>query len=147
MKTWHFYDKTTGLLTGNSVSYSASIDHVDDLVASQVPEGHATVEGVTDHLAQRVEAGELVDYQPPAPSVDHVWSEETKRWALSPGAAAKIARRAAACARIAALVDSQHEHVRRAVLGDMAALEKLRGIHAEIATLDAEAKSVTALQV
>jgi hypothetical protein len=134
---FHLYDASTGHFTGQTF-------HTNDadplaaaaFAASNTPEGHAMYEGaVVDHQAQRIETGELVDYQPPQPSQDHQWDDATRRWQLSPGAAAKVAGRAAAVARIAALVDSQHEHVRGAVLGDVAALEKLRAIHAEILSL------------
>jgi hypothetical protein len=64
-----------------------------------------------------------------------VWDDVTKRWQPSPAAQANAAQRAAACVRIAALVDSQHEHVRGAVLGDMGAVERLREIDGEISEL------------
>jgi hypothetical protein len=74
----------------------------------------------------------------PTASAEYKWDDVTLRLHPSPLAAAKVAQRAAACARIAALVDSQHQFVREHLLGVTTALERLAAIHDEIGKLNAE---------
>jgi len=77
MSTWHFYDPSTGIFVGKSVS----VRDEDDMLLSK-PDGLEAHEGDIDHLSQRVDlaTGQLVDYQPPAPSQYHEWNAELKRW-------------------------------------------------------------------
>jgi len=80
-------------------------------------------------------AAHVIDYQPPAPSTDHEWNPDTKRWLLSAVAQATVAAAAAAKARHAELIGQQHDDIRRAVLGDTSALERLRAIDTEVTAL------------
>lgn len=131
MKTWSFFDPHTGLFAG--LHYTGS----DGTVEANTPRGHASAEGLHDHLSRKVDlaTGAVVDYQPPAPSSDHEWNDTTKRWQLTAAAQAKADAAAAARARHAALIVSQHDDIRRAVLGDAAALERLRAIETEVSGL------------
>lgn len=101
------------------------------------PPGHKEIAGHFDPLSQKVDlaSGQVVDYIPPQPSPDHEWNANSKRWNLSVAAMAKITARAAAAARIATLVDSQHTWIRKHALGDPAAIQHLREIDDEIAVL------------
>jgi hypothetical protein len=130
-----FYHVETGLLHDVMLTTSD-----ESIIALNAPAGHIAIDGHHDSLSKRVnvETGEVVEYQPPAPSAEHVWHDETKRWRLSDGAQAKIDGRAAALARIAALVDSQHQFVREYLLGVAPALERLAAIHDEIGKLSAD---------
>lgn len=88
MSTWHFYEKTTGLLSGREYS------GYGDLLDLNTPEGMAAIEGRYDHLSKRVDlaTGEVVDYQPPAPPDNEFetfeWNVEVKRWISKPTTAA-----------------------------------------------------------
>jgi hypothetical protein len=130
-----FYDKATGLLNG--VLFTASDEAV---VALNTPEGHAAIDGHHDHTRKRVnvDTKEVIDYQPPRPSADHEWNDESKRWQLTEAAADKIVRSNAARARIAQLEASQHRHVREHCLGMPGAANRLKEIDAEIAALRAD---------
>lgn len=134
-------------------------------VAANTPAGCAAIEGRFDHLAQRLDvervaredsdaltawsehkdgpapspvvatAAHMIDYQPPAPSADHEWSASTKRWQLSAAAQANATAVAVAKARHAALIAGQHDDLRRAVLGDAAALARLQAIEEQVMAL------------
>ena len=86
MRTVSFYHKDTGLFNGAHLTASSSTS-----VDINTPDGYAAIDGHYDHLSQRidVETKTVIDYQPPAPSVDHEWNIATKRWQLSAGAQAK----------------------------------------------------------
>jgi hypothetical protein len=77
MPTWSKYRRTDGLFTGQR--FTAKNARV---VADNVDDQHALIEGAFDHLSQRVDiqTGDVVDYQPPRPSDDHEWNAVTKRW-------------------------------------------------------------------
>lgn len=130
---WSLYDTTTGHFVGRTFACPE-----EDLQAN-TPAGHSALEGRHDHLSRKVDlaSGLVIDYQPSAPGPDHEWHEPTKRWQLSAGAQAKAAANAAAGARIAELVANQHDVVRKAVLGDAAALAQLQAIDKEITGLRA----------
>jgi hypothetical protein len=126
-----FYHKDTGIFSGYHV-------HTDEPgIALNTPPDHVAIEGAHDHLSKRVDltTGEVIDYQPSAPSPDHEWNADTKRWQLSAAALGKIAAKSAALARIAALEASQHAVLRKALLGDPAALAQLAAIDGEIVAL------------
>lgn len=133
MKHVTFFDAATGALHHKSVLVSD-----DDAVELNTPPGHVAIEhpqgAMLDALSQRVdiETGAVVDYQPQQPSGDHEWSAATKRWQLTHDAQAQADQVAAARARHATLIISQHDDVRRALLGDAAALERLRAIETEV---------------
>lgn len=82
-------------------------------------------------------AAHVIDYQPPQPSPEHEWNADTRRWRLSETAQAKVEAMVIARARHAYLVAGQHDDLRRAVLGDAAALKRLQAIESEIQTLSA----------
>lgn len=92
MSTWTFYQSATGLLVGRTFSGPA-----EDLPAN-TPADCSAIEGHFDHLCQRVdlEAGLVVDYQPPAPAADvftdWAWDEVTRRWLAVPTLAAVAAQ-------------------------------------------------------
>jgi hypothetical protein len=129
-----FFHKDTGLLNG---SHLMSSDH--RAVALNTPADHIAIDGHHDYLSKRVDiaTGLVIDYQPPAPSADHEWNAETKRWALSAAVLAKQQERAAALAQIAALEASQHALVRKLLLGSLSARPRLQAIEDEIASLQA----------
>jgi len=147
MKTYSFYDSTTGVFTGRTLSTNvADLTQHPDWVRRNTPEGCAARAGHFDHLSERVDVvtGDVIAYQPPPPSPDHEWSAETRRWVLNAAASARVQTRAAAAARIAALESAQLPIIRRAVLGDAAALSELRVLDAEIRDLSqAAARAMT----
>lgn len=132
MKTYSFYHADTGAIHGNRFS---STDPAD--VELNTPADHIAIEGYHDHLSKRVDVatGELVEHQPPAPSREHEWNEDTKRWHLNAVANDRANRKAAAIARIAQLEASQHRVVREALLGIPGARVKLSEIDDEITSL------------
>lgn len=91
IRTWHFYRLADGTLTGRAVT----LDDADQgLLQANIPDGCAAVDDVSDWQAQRVdlETGQLIDWQPPAPSDDALrtwsWDQQARRWVASPTAAA-----------------------------------------------------------
>jgi hypothetical protein len=157
MRTISFAHKDTGLFNGSTVTTTS-----DDWLAINTPPDHIAIEGRHDHLSTRVDlsvapeiinnAGKVgyhvdeaprtvhkvIDYQPPAPSSEHQWNADTKRWQLSAAAADKINRSNVARARIAELEASQPRHIRGIALGKPGAKEALQSIDDEIAALEAE---------
>jgi len=137
MKHFGFHHRDTGLLHQRTLM----VDDLSPLASATLsaPPGHVPIEGVFDHLSQRVEiaTGQVVGYQPPQPSADHEWNASTKRWCLTAATVAKQAARQAALARIAALEASQPRTLREAALGHAGALDRLAAIDTEIAALRA----------
>lgn len=125
------YSTETGLFTGVIIAVH------DDLLDANTPSGHAALIGRYDNLSQRVDiaSGEVIDYQPPAPSADHEWNADTKRWQLAAAAQSKIDNHNAAMTGIARLEAAQHRAVRELALGRPAAAERLMAIDAEIVSL------------
>ncbi len=80
MTEYHIYSMSDGLFTGSSISCSQS--HLD----ANVPDGCSCLPGAIDYLSQRVDlaTGLVIDYQPPQPSINHVWNTEKKRWLYVP---------------------------------------------------------------
>lgn len=106
MRTWHFYGADGFLLPQQ---FCGAEQHV----AENTPEGCTAIEGSFDHLSQRVEAGAVVGWQPPAPVDDATrawaWDGDAKRWVATPTIAAVAAdvrldraARLAACDWVAA---------------------------------------------
>jgi hypothetical protein len=135
MKTWHFYDPATGLFTGHRLAATS-----DSIVEKSTPSGQAAFQfdGQLDWRSTKIVDGKLVDYQPPAPSADHEWNAETKRWQLIAAASERQARRANAHSRIASLEASQPRILREHALGIAAAAERLLAIEKEISSLRAD---------
>ena len=138
MRTVSFYDTKTGLLNGNHMIVSD-----DSALALNTPEGHAAIDGHHDPLTKRIdvenpeivdvhEAGDksyaptrvakynVIDYQPPAPSADHV------------AALAKQEASTAALAQIAALDFKSIRAMRELALGKDGAAQRLASIEAQI---------------
>lgn len=132
MRAVSFYHRETGVFISNQMIVSD-----DDILALNTPKDHIAIDGHHDHLSKRfdIATGEIVEWMPPAPSSDHVWNPETKRWQISAAAADKIAKRNAARARIQELEASQHRRVREHALGNPGALEQLQAIDDEIFSL------------
>lgn len=132
MKSYSFYHAETGALHHKRFTTNDKTQ-----LAANTPEDHEVIEGHHDHLSKRVdvETGEVIDCQPPAPSADHEWNGEAKRWQLGAAAAGKQARNAAARQRIAQLENAQHRHVREHCLGVAGAAERLKAIDDEIFSL------------
>lgn len=134
MKTWHFYDLTTGLFTRQRLVTSD-----DALLAANTPAGCGAHAGAVDPDSQRVDlaTGELVDWQPPQPSVDHEWNTDSRRWELTPAAAKREAAALDAQRRIEALEIAQLRPLRELLLDQTSqpARARLAEIDAEIATL------------
>jgi hypothetical protein len=130
-----FYHRETGALHDARLMTSDPAS-----IKLNTPADHVAIDGHHDRLCKRVDidTGEVVDYQPPAPSVDHEWNADARRWRLSPAATARIEARAASVARIAALVNSQHQFVREHLLGVTTALERLAAINDEVVRLSAD---------
>lgn len=133
MRVWSFYDKATGLFDGSTYGCG----HGEFVEANA--RGRGSIEGRFDPLSQRVdvdvEAGTVVDYQPPAPDADHEWDPTAKRWRLKLGVAAAREARATALALIDALERQQHRALREATLGKPGAKERLQSIDDQIAQL------------
>jgi hypothetical protein len=137
MKHYSFFHKETGAL--HPCKFSTDDD---SQLANNVPPDHIAIDGHHDHMRKRVnvETKEVIDYQPPAPSAEHVWDEATKTWNLNPAAMAKIERRRTAYARIAILEASSMRPLREHALGLPGADQKLKDIDAEIAALRSDLK-------
>jgi hypothetical protein len=155
MSRFHFYHHETGVLHSNTIVIDAP--NAEAVAQLNCPADHKPIEGDFDPLSQRVDVSvtpeivdainvhgqvqgkrsvhQVIDYQPPAPSADHEWNAETKRWRLTAAAQAKIQGREAAQARIRELEDSQHLHVREMLLGSLSARPRLQAIADEIAAL------------
>jgi hypothetical protein len=141
IRQWSIYREADGILTGDQ--FSSSIDGHHML---NIPAGCAAIEGKHDHLSRRIEITpnvwgdgvdglserRVVDWQPPAPSTDHEWSEKTRRWEPSAAAAEKDRKRLVARARIRDLEVAQARRVRELLAQDD---ERLKAIDQEISAL------------
>ncbi len=132
MKCVSFYHKETGLFNGTKLTVSD-----DSMIGINTPADHIAIEDFYDHLSQRVDiaSGQVIDYQPPAPSADHEWNVTTKRWQLKPEIVAKQAARAQALRSIASLEASQARTLREFALGVDGAKDRLHAIDQQIAGL------------
>jgi hypothetical protein len=132
IKTYSLYEASTGLFTGKRLQCDD-----DGLLAAKLPPGTLAMQGAYDPLSQRVETstGHVIAYRPLAPSGDHEWNAAAKLWQLKPAIRESDTRRAAVFARIHALETSQGRAMREATLGDVAALQRLKEIDAEIKSL------------
>lgn len=131
MKCWSFYEGATGRFIGRRFM------GLESALAANTPSGCQAIEGVFDHLAQRVdlEAGRVVEWQPPQPDADHEWNATTRRWQKRPEVAARELRRAVAIKRIADLERAQARTVRELLVAQSA---RLKEIDDEIAALRAD---------
>lgn len=128
--TYAFYDEKTGLFA----SFHKTFNNAKSLKVN-TPDGYIALAGRYDSLSQKVDiaTGKVVDYQPPAPSADHVWDGTKKRWLLNEAAANKAAASDAARRAIAQLEASQHRPLREFALGVPGAKERLQALDEQIA--------------
>lgn len=138
MKFVSFYHKETGLLHNTQLTASD-----DDLVELNTPADYIAIDGHHDPDQYRVDVstGELVDYQPPQPTINHEWNTDTRRWQLTGAELERKQKRPDALARIAELEAHQHRLVREALLQLMLGQDtkksylRLGGIEDEIDSL------------
>jgi hypothetical protein len=154
MRMVSFFNKGTGLFNGSHMICSD-----DAAVALNTPPDHIAIDGHHDHLSKCVDvfcgAPEIVDavnqygiptggkltlhkvieYQPPAPSADHEWNAETKRWQLSAAVMARQQGRTDALAAIAVLEAQCIRPMRELALGFPGAQERVAAIDSQIAEL------------
>lgn len=135
IKTYSFYDSSTGLFTGKHLQCDDAA-----MIATTLPNGMMALEGAYDHLSHRVDlaTGQIVRYQPPAPSEGHEWNPATNSWQLNAGVHDGQARRNAVMSRIHALEVSQGRALREATLGDASAVQRLKEIDDAIKALRRE---------
>jgi hypothetical protein len=135
LKTVMFYHKDTGMFAANQLLVSD-----ERMVALNTPKDHVAIDGHHfDHLSQRVDvtSGEIVDYQPPQPSVEHEWSGTARRWQLNGASQAKRQASSEALARISQLEAQQPRALRETALGLAGGRERLLAIETEIQALRA----------
>jgi len=136
MKVWSFCDSQSGMLSRRTFSGP------DDSIAANTPPGLQAIEGEHDHLSRRVDlaTGEVIDWQPPAPSTDHEWNATSRRWELSADAIERAEKLQRAQARINHLELAQLRPLRELVRDpqNAAALARMDEIEAEIAGLRAD---------
>lgn len=90
MRQFGYFKKGTGEVVGHGVSVPNSLqgDALKRFLLANAPEGCDPIEGVSDHLSQRVEIVEgvptLRDWRPPAPDDDYEWNAELCRNVLKP---------------------------------------------------------------
>ena len=127
MKSWSFYDSVTGRLSPKHASGP------DDW-RPNIPASCAAIEGIHDHLSQRVDVdtGQVIDWQPLQPDADHEWNTDSRRWQLKVDVAATIERDLWARHRIQELEAKQARRVREILAADD---PTLTAIDQEIATL------------
>jgi hypothetical protein len=130
-KTFTVYRKSDGI-------FVAQLTADDSHAQMNTPEGCALVEGAYDHLSQRMNlaSGNVEDWRPSSPSIDHEWDEASKRWRLNSDAAAREQTKIATRTRIAHLeTNVQPRTIRESALNQPDAQKRLQDIDAEIAGL------------
>lgn len=134
MKRWHFYRLSDGTFTRQSMVTADA-----ELVAANTPSGCAAIAGNIDPDSMRVdlETGSVVDWQPPAPSDEHEWQPDERRWQLKPAAARREADAVNAQRRIEALERRQLRSLRELLIdnSNAAARRELATIEDEITAL------------
>ncbi len=84
MKSYSFYDKTTGLFNGRVFIGG------EDSLPVNTPANCIAIEGQFDHLSQKVDRvkGAVIAYKPPQPENTEFekfsWDTNSKRWIASP---------------------------------------------------------------
>lgn len=133
MKTYSFFDPVTGTIDQATVTCS------DRQAEANTRPGLTRIEGALDHLSQRIdiETGDVVDYQPPAPSDLHEWDAVIKRWKLPDAVIAAEAERRATLASITRIEATQLRSLRELMLNpaDKAARDRVTAIDSKIAAL------------
>jgi hypothetical protein len=138
MKTYSFFDPATGELSAETVTHS------ERQAEANTRPGLTRIEGKLDHLSQRVdiETGDVVDYQPPAPSVQHEWDAAIKRWKLPDAVIAAQAEQRALQSMIQRIEARQPRAIRELMLtpSDRDARQRIADLDSEIAALRAKLK-------
>jgi hypothetical protein len=138
MKTFSFFDPATGELSAETVTCS------DRQADANTRPGLTRIEGGLDHLSQRVdiETGDVIDYQPPAPSDLHEWDASIKRWRLPDAVVAAQAEQRALLAMIQRIEARQPRALRELMLtpSDRDARQRIADLDSEIAALRAKLK-------
>jgi hypothetical protein len=154
MISYSFYHKDTGAIHPKLFS----TDDATQLRAN-TPADHLPIEGHHDPLSKRVDVTvppelvddinrygctvgkrtvhKIIDYQPPAPSADHEWNPDTKRWQLSASVQAEQQGRALVLQQIAALESKGIRAMRELALDQPGAKERVAAIDSQIAALRA----------
>jgi hypothetical protein len=138
MTQFHFFHVDTGVLHGTSVVTNVADEKEAHAFAkSNAPDGHDVIAGSYSSEKHRVDVatGNVLDYQPAAPPVDHEWNATTKRWQLPATTMAALEYRQFALEAIAKLEASQARAVREALLGVPGTLDRLKVLDAQIAAL------------
>jgi hypothetical protein len=132
MKTWSFFHPETGLFSGRVLRAS------DRAIAENTPDGLIAIEGEYDYLCQRVENGQVVDYQPPQPDADHEWNGQ--RWVLKREVEERNLRRYESLHQIRLLEERQLRPLRELSVNpdNSEARQRLTQIEKEIAELRAD---------
>ena len=78
MSTFNFYKQDSGMFVGVALSC------IGDHLPGNVPPDCGCIMGEFDHLSQKVDmtTGEVIDYIPPQPSVNHAWNSENEAMAV-----------------------------------------------------------------
>ena len=132
---WSFFDSRTGEIL------KRRFRGTQKAVIRNTPAGATAIAGQYDRLSQRVDVatGEVIDYQPPAPSADHEWRESVNdgrpRWVKTAEVVQRERADRIARARIAELEAAQPRAIREHALGDESATARLQAIDQEIAAL------------
>ena len=91
MKTWSFYDAAGTIV-------ALGFTGTDDQLVANTPAGTTAIEGVFDGRYQRVVAGAVQDFVPPAPPdtsfITYTWDAATKQYVGHPTVAGNRALRA-----------------------------------------------------
>lgn len=124
MKTWSFFNLSTGMFGGATFTGTA------ETLKLNTPSGCGAMEGQIDHLSRRVDlvTGEVIDWQPPQPSPDYEWDADSRRWRLLAEVAEREANRAAALTAIQSLEAKQPRAMRELALGYDGAKQRLQTI-------------------
>lgn len=104
MKTYSFYDPASGTFSG------ATFAGAERLLERNTPVGMVAIEGRFDHMSQRVENGQVVDYQPPRPDEEHEWGLDERgrrRWVKTADVLARERKQIAARQAIAEIEAKQ----------------------------------------
>jgi hypothetical protein len=133
MKTYSFYDRDTGIFTGEKLLSNNLIDR-------QVPEGCSAIEGDFDPLSERLDLTDydipiVVSYVPPRPDAGFEWHADVTRWKVSDVVQARIDARAVALRRIGEIESAQPRTLREFALGFAGAAERLKAMDDEITAL------------
>lgn len=113
MRSVSFYHKDTGLLNGSHLMVSN-----DHMVALNTPPDHLPIDGHHDCLSKCVDlaTGKIIEHQPPAPSLEHEWNAEKRRWVVKEEVQGRIDRRVVAVMKIDQLEKKELRVLREIVI-------------------------------